>query len=214
MFIRTMLIDDHEVVRRGLAELLSAAADIEIVASLGSVGEALEADLSSVDVAVVDVRLPDGDGIDLVRRLRSQLPNLHCLVLTAYEDDDALLDAHAAGASAYLLKQVRGTDLVRAIRTVASGVTLIDPVAVGAARERIRCQGLERVDGLTAQERRVFDLIGEGMSNREIAERLHLAEKTVKNYITAMLLKLGMERRTEVAALAARLDERGRRRSA
>jgi len=216
VFIRVLLVDDHEVVRRGVGDLLGAESDIEVVAQAGSVAEtraALATDVE-IDVAVVDVRLPDGDGIDLCREVRQQRPTTQVLVLTAYEDDDALLDAHAAGAHGYLLKQVRGTDLIRAVRTVASGVTLIDPVAVGAARERLRVEGRRLVDDLTPQERRVFDLIGEGCSNRDIAERLGLAEKTVKNYMTSLLLKLNMERRTEVAALAARLDERARRRSA
>ena len=216
MFIRVLLVDDHEVVRRGVGELLGAESDIEVAAEAGSVADTLavlETDIE-IDVAVVDVRLPDGDGIDLCRVIRQTRSEIRCLVLTAHEDDDALLDAHAAGVHAFLLKQVRGTDLIRSVRTVASGVKLIDPVTLGAARDRVGREGGRLVDDLTPQEHRVFDLIGEGCSNRDIAERLGLAEKTVKNYMTSLLLKLNMERRTEVAALAARLDERSRRRSA
>ena len=216
MFIRVLLVDDHEVVRRGVGELLGAESDIEVAAEAGSVADTLavlETDIE-IDVAVVDVRLPDGDGIDLCRVIRQTRSEIRCLVLTAHEDDDALLDAHAAGVHAFLLKQVRGTDLIRSVRTVASGVKLIDPVTLGAARDRVGREGGRIVDDLTPQEHRVFDLIGEGCSNRDIAERLGLAEKTVKNYMTSLLLKLNMERRTEVAALAARLDERSRRRSA
>lgn len=211
-----LLIDDHEVVRRGVADLLAADGDIDVVAQAGSAGEARERVLepAELDVAVVDVRLPDGDGIDLCRELRQLRPGLRCVVLTAYEDDDALLDAHAAGVHAYLLKEVRGSDLVRAVRTVARGVSLLDPAAVTEARERVRSLRHDQIADLTPQERRVFDLLGAGHTNREIAQQLGLAEKTIKNYMTGLLLKLRMERRTEVAALAARLDERGRRRSA
>ena len=214
--IAVLLIDDHEVVRRGVAELLSADGDIAIVAQAGTAAEARTrvVEAEQLDVAVVDVRLPDGDGIDLCGELRHLRPGLRCVVLTAYEDDDALLDAHAAGVHAYLLKEVRGTDLLRAVRTVARGATLLDPNAVKAARDRVRLMRHDQIADLTPQERRVFDLLGAGHTNREIAHELGLAEKTIKNYMTGLLMKLRMERRTEVAALAARLDERGRRRSA
>ena len=212
MPIRVFLVDDHEVVRRGIVELLESEADIEVVGVASALHGALETIHSAdVDVAVVDVRLPDGNGIELCRTLKSSSRSVACVMFTAFADDEELVRAVDAGAYAFVLKQVTGVDLVRAIRCAAKGVASYDNDAVSAARTRLKGTGAYRLERLTAQERRVFDLIGEGRSNRSIAENLGLAEKTVKNYITSILLKLSMERRTEVAALAARLDERQRR---
>ena len=204
--VRVLLVDDHEVVRRGLREMLDDEDDIEVVAEAGSVTEAVTRALASgPDVAVVDVQLPDGSGVDLCKRLR-ELPRApRCLVLTAFDDEDALVGAIMAGASGYLLKQVRGQDLVTAVREVAAGRSLLDPVTTARVLDRMRRPAEpDALDALTEQERRVLDLIGEGMSNRQIGERLFLAEKTVKNYVTAVLAKLGMERRTQAAAWVAR----------
>jgi DNA-binding NarL/FixJ family response regulator len=206
--VRVLLVDDHEVVRRGLRDLLTDEKDIDVVAEAGTVAEALvRAESARPDVAVVDMRLPDGDGVDLCRRLRAGgrdgLPR--CLVLTAFDDEQALVAAIEAGASGYLLKQVRGQDLVTAVREVAAGRSLLDPVTTARVLERIR-KGREpdQFSALTDRERRVLELLGEGMTNREIAERLFLAEKTVKNYVTSVLAKLGMQRRTQAVALIAR----------
>ena len=206
--MRVLLVDDHEVVRRGLRDLLASEADVEVVAEAGGVDEAVvRAGSAEADVAVVDMRLPDGDGLELTRRLRD-LPNPpKCLVLTAFDDEQALVGAINAGASGYLLKQVRGQDLVNAVREVAAGRSLLDPVTTARVLERMRRDAAEPADelaALTEQERRVLDLIGEGLTNRQIAERMFLAEKTVKNYVTAVLAKLGMERRTQAAAWVAR----------
>jgi len=211
--VRVLLVDDHEVVRLGLRDLLDNEDDIEVVAEAGSVAEALVmARAHHPDVAVVDMRLPDGDGTTLCRRLREEAPAGHtpprCLVLTAFDDEQAVVGAILAGASGYLLKQVRGQDLVLAVREVAAGRSLLDPVTTARVLERVRQQaGGEQDDALatlTEQERRVLELIGEGLTNRQIAARLFLAEKTVKNYVTSILAKLGMERRTQAAAWIAR----------
>jgi DNA-binding NarL/FixJ family response regulator len=204
--VRVLLVDDHEVVRRGLRDLLGDEPDIEVVAEAGSVAEALvRAADSHPDVAVVDVRLPDGDGVSLCRDLRDLPRPPHCLVLTAFDDEAALLGAIMAGASGYLLKQVRGQDLVTAVREVAAGRSLLDPLTTARVLDRLRRPAQQdELSRLTEQERRVLELIGEGLSNRQIAERLFLAEKTVKNYVTAVLAKLGMERRTQAAAWVAR----------
>ncbi len=203
-----VLVDDHEVVRRGLRDLLDTEHDVQIVAEAGGVDEALvRARATEPDVALVDMRLPDGDGLDLCRRLRELPSPPHCLVLTAFDDEQALVGAINAGASGYLLKQVRGQDLVNAVREVAAGRSLLDPVTTRRVLDRLRDAGTQEPDeleSLTDQERRVLDLIGEGLSNRQIAERLFLAEKTVKNYVTSVLAKLGMERRTQAAAWVAR----------
>jgi DNA-binding NarL/FixJ family response regulator len=203
--IRVFLLDDHEVVRRGVQDLLEAEADITVVGEAGTVAEAL-ARVPGVrpDVAILDMRLPDGDGISVCRDLRSDLPELACLMLTSFGDDEALLSAIMAGASGYLLKQVRGSDIVGAVRTVAAGGSLLDPRMTAAVVERLRNPAATQdpVDVLTEQERRVFELIGEGLTNRQIAERMFLAEKTVKNYVSGVLGKLGMQRRTQAAALA------------
>jgi two-component system, NarL family, response regulator DevR len=206
MAVRLLLVDDHEVVRRGLRDLLNGEEGIEVVAEAGSVGEALvQATASTPDVAIVDVRLPDGNGVELCRTLRS-LPNgPQCLVLTAFDDEEALVGAIMAGASGYLLKQVRGQDLVTAVHEVAAGRSLLDPVTTARVLERMRrAADSDELNSLTERERKVLELIGEGLTNRQIAERLFLAEKTVKNYVTSVLAKLGMERRTQAAAWVAR----------
>ncbi|WP_197043181.1 response regulator [Saccharothrix sp. NRRL B-16314] len=206
MPVRVLLVDDHEVVRRGLRELLEDEDDISVVAEAGGVDEALvRAAATRPDVAVVDVRLPDGGGVELCRGLRALPDGPRCLVLTAFDDEEALVGAIMAGASGYLLKQVRGQDLVTAVREVAAGRSLLDPQTTARVLDRMRRPvEVDVLDALTEQERRVLDLIGDGLTNRQIAERLFLAEKTVKNYVTAVLSKLGMERRTQAAAWLAR----------
>jgi DNA-binding NarL/FixJ family response regulator len=204
--VRVLLVDDHEVVRRGLREMLDDEDDIEVVAEAGGVAEAVaQASFARPDVAVVDVQLPDGNGVELCKRLRALPDGPRCLVLTAFDDEEALVGAIMAGASGYLLKQVRGQDLVTAVREVAAGRSLLDPVTTARVLDRMRRPPEPDVlSTLTDQERRVLDLIGEGMTNRQIAERLFVAEKTVKNYVTSVLAKLGMERRTQAAAWVAR----------
>ncbi|CAN5496455.1 response regulator transcription factor [soil metagenome] len=204
MTTRIFLVDDHEIVRRGLFDLLGGVEDFVVVGEAASVGEALAAvPQSNADVAVLDVRLPDGNGVELCRELRSLLPALRCLMLTSYADDEALLDAIMAGASGFVLKQILGTDLVAAVRTVGRGGSLLDSRATEALMQRIRSdRTADPLAELSDQERAVFDLIGEGLTNREIGARLFLAEKTVKNYVTRLLSKLGMQRRTQAAVLA------------
>jgi two-component system, NarL family, response regulator DevR len=210
--VRVFLLDDHEVVRRGVADLLEAEPDLTVVGEAATAAEAL-ARVPAVrpDVAVLDVRLPDGDGVTVCRELRSQLPDLRCLMLTSFADDDALFDAIMAGASGYVLKQIRGTDLVGAVRTVASGQSLLDPRTTAAVLERMRTAAERKgpVAELSEQERTVLALIGEGLTNREIGERMFLAEKTVKNYVSHLLAKLGMQRRTQAAILATELRRTG-----
>jgi DNA-binding NarL/FixJ family response regulator len=214
MAIRVFLLDDHEVVRRGLRALLEAEDDLEVVGEAGTAEQGVRRiGALRPDVAVLDVRLPDGDGVEVCRDVRSKHPEVACLMLTSFGDDEALFDAVMAGASGYLLKEVREGDLVTSIRTVAAGGSLLDPVATQRILERMR-SGSEQdqaLSVLTEQERKIFDHIGEGLTNRQIGERVFLAEKTVKNYVSSILMKLGMERRTEAAAFAARLDERQRR---
>ena len=214
MPITVFLVDDHEVVRRGVRDLLEGTGDLAVVGEAGSVADALAAVPSAApDVAVLDVQLPDGTGIELCRDLRSELPALACLMLTSFSDDDALLDAVVAGASGYVLKQVRGSDLVDAVTRVAAGESLLDPVLKQRAAARIR-RGPdedERLRYLTPQERRILDLLADGMTNRQIANEMHLAEKTIKNYVSNLLAKMGMSRRTEAAVYAARLAERQHR---
>ncbi|WP_280725034.1 response regulator transcription factor [Kitasatospora sp. MAA4] len=207
--IRVFLLDDHEVVRRGVHELLTVEDDIEVVGEAGTAAEAITR-IPAVhpDVAVLDVRLPDGNGVEVCREIRSQHPDIRCLMLTSFSDDEALFDAIMAGASGYVLKAIRGSDLLSAVRDVAAGKSLLDPVATGRVLERLRQGGEkedERLAQLTKQERRILELIGEGMTNRQIGSELHLAEKTVKNYVSSLLAKLGMERRTQAAAYVARL---------
>jgi RNA polymerase sigma factor (sigma-70 family) len=204
------LVDDHEIVRRGLVDLFGSVPDLEVVGEAGSVAEALaRLPASGADVAVLDVRLPDGNGVELCRDLRAALPALRCLMLTSYSDDEALFDALMAGASGFVLKQILGTDLVAAVRTVGQGGSLLDSRATSALMQRIRSERREDpLAQLSEQERAVFELIGEGLTNREIAERLFLAEKTIKNYVSRLLAKLGMQRRTQAAVLATELRRR------
>jgi two-component system, NarL family, response regulator DevR len=212
--IRVFLLDDHEIVRRGLRDLLEATGEMEVVGEAGTAEEALRrVPATRPDVAVLDVRLPDGDGVSVCRDLRSKDPSLRCLMLTSYSDDEALFDAIMAGAAGYVLKQIRATDLVAAIRTVAGGQSLLDPAMTARVLERMRSGNPEdeKIATLTDQERRLLDLLAEGHTNREIAERMFLAEKTVKNYVSNLLAKMGMARRTEAAVYAARLSERHKR---
>jgi DNA-binding NarL/FixJ family response regulator len=211
--ITVFLLDDHEIVRRGVHDLLEAEPDITVIGEAGTAESALaRIPALKPDVAVLDVRLPDGNGVTVCREIRSKMPGVACLMLTSYGDDEALFDAIMAGAAGYVLKQIRGTDLVGAVRTIASGQSLLDPEAASRVMQRMRDQA-QRSDplaGLTEQERRILELIGEGLTNRQIGERLFLAEKTVKNYVSALFAKLGMERRAQAAAYAARvIDSRG-----
>ena len=206
---RVFLLDDHEVVRTGLAAMLDTEDDIDVVGEAGTAADALAAVAElRPDVAVLDVRLGEGNGIEVCRDIRSSHPEVKCLMLTSFADDRARLDAGLAGASAYVLKQVKGTELLDAIRAVAAGRELLDPATIRHATDRLRASGELLIDELSPQEQKLFRLIGDGYSNRQIADELFLAEKTVKNYVSNMLAKLGMARRTEAAALAARLDER------
>jgi len=211
MPVRVMLVDDHEIVRRGIADLIGTAEDLEVVGEASGVAEALtRTPQVNPDVAVLDVRMPDGNGIELCRELKSQMPDLNCLMLTSYADDDALFDAIMAGASGFVLKQVLGLDLLNAIRTVGAGGSLLDPRTTAALMNRVRREREDQnpLNKLSEQERMVFDLIGEGLTNRQIGERMFLAEKTIKNYVSHLLNKLGMQRRTQAAALAAELRTR------
>jgi DNA-binding NarL/FixJ family response regulator len=206
---RVFLLDDHEVVRRGVRELLEAEDDMEVVGEAGTAEEGLgRIPATKPDVAVLDVRLPDGDGVEVCRDIRSRHPEIACVMLTSFADDDAVYAAIMAGAAGYLLKQVRGTDLVDGIRRVGRGESLLDPAVTTRVLERIRHRPEDELSSLTEQERRILALIAEGLTNRQIGERLYLAEKTVKNYVSNLLSKMGMSRRTEAAAYAARLDER------
>jgi two-component system, NarL family, response regulator DevR len=208
--IRLILVDDHEIVRRGLKELFEAEDDLTVVAQAGSLDEALALDLTDVDVAVLDVRLPDGNGVDLCRQLRAVRPDLACLMLTSFADNEALGASYLAGARGYVLKNVRGDDLISSIRRVARGEMLLTPDQIERARERLRRQISEdlRLESLSPQERKILDLLSEGLSNREIADAMFLAEKTVKNYVSNLLAKLGFQRRTEAALFAQRQQDR------
>jgi len=210
--IRVFLLDDHEVVRTGVAAMLSAEPDITVVGEAGGATGALDVvRRCQPDVAVLDVRLADGNGIEVCRAIRSEFDDVRCLMLTSFHDDQAVLDAAMAGAAGYVLKQIRGNDLVDAIRRIAGGTVLLDAAEAKMALKRLRSSEEGRLLDLTPQEARIFDLIGEGMTNRQIAAEMYLAEKTVKNYVSNLLAKLGMSRRTEAAAFAARLEERRRR---
>jgi two-component system, NarL family, response regulator DevR len=206
--IRVFLLDDHEVVRRGLSELLESQGDIEVVGESGLAQEATNRiPALRPDVAILDARLPDGSGIDVCRDVRTVDSSIKGLILTSYEDDEALFAAIMAGAAGYVLKQIRGTDLVDAVRRVAAGQSLLDPAVTQRVLERIR-SGVEQpreLKSLTDQERRILEFIAEGLTNREIAGKMFLAEKTVKNYVSSLLAKLGLERRTQAAVLATRL---------
>ena len=204
---RVFLLDDHEVVRRGVRELIDSEGDMVVVGEASSVDEALRRiPPTAPDVCVLDVQLPDGSGIDVCRDIRSRHPDIACLMLTSFADDEALLDSVVAGAQGYVLKQVRGADLVESIRAIAAGRTLIPPDVVLQVRERLRTGSVvdERLAALSGQERKILDLLADGLTNREIGERLYLSEKTVKNYMSNVLLKLGVQRRTEAAVFAVR----------
>jgi DNA-binding NarL/FixJ family response regulator len=205
--IRVFLLDDHEIVRRGLKELLESQGDIEVVGESGLAQEATRRiPALRPDIAVLDARLPDGSGIDVCREVRSQHPEIAALILTSYDDDEALFSAIMAGAAGYVLKQVRGNDLLDTVRRVAAGQSMLDPAVTRQVLDRLR-RGPEEdpaLSPLTPQERRILELIGEGMTNRQIAGEMYLAEKTVKNYVSAMLAKLGLERRTQAAVFAAK----------
>lgn len=209
MTIRVFLLDDHEVVRRGLKELLDAEDDFDVVGEAGTAGMALAGIAEhSPDVAVLDIRLPDGNGVEVCREIRARDPRIACLMLTSFSDDEALFDAIMAGAAGYLLKDVRGQDLVAAVRQVAAGESLLDPSLTGRVLERLRRGDQEdpRLKSLTEQERRILGHIAEGKTNRQIADQMHLAEKTVKNYVSNLLAKLGMHRRTEAAVFYTQVE--------
>jgi DNA-binding NarL/FixJ family response regulator len=206
--IGVFLLDDHEIVRRGVKELLEIEPDIVVVGEAGTAESALaRIPALQPDVAVLDVRLPGGDGVSVCREIRSKMPEVACLMLTSFGDDEALFDAIMAGAAGYVLKQIRGTDLVGAVRALAAGESMLDPEAASRVMKRMRDQAVhsDPLNGLTTQERRILELIGEGLTNRQIGERMFLAEKTVKNYVSVLFAKLGMERRTQAAAYAARV---------
>lgn len=213
--IRVFLLDDHEIVRRGLRDLLEAHG-MEVVGEASTAAEALaRVPATRPDVAVLDVRLADGNGIEVCRELRSAQPELRCIMLTSYADDEAMLDAIVAGAAGYALKEIKASDLVEAIRRVAAGESLIDPATRNRVLERLARPEPEdeRIASLSPQERRLLDLLAEGRTNREVAAAMNLAEKTVKNYVSNLLAKMGMQRRTEAAVYAARLEERRRQSS-
>jgi DNA-binding NarL/FixJ family response regulator len=208
--IRVFLLDDHELVREGLRAVLEATGEIEVVGEAGTAEAALQRiPQSATQVAVLDVRLPDGNGVEVCRDVRARNPEIRCLMLTSFADDEALFQSIMAGASGYVLKQIRGADLLDAIRRVAAGQSLLDPAITAQVLERLRRgnEEDERLAHLTPQERNILELIAEGLTNRQIAERVHLAEKTVKNYVSNLLAKLGMERRTQAAVYAARITE-------
>ncbi|MGW6691345.1 response regulator [Streptomyces sp. NPDC054961] len=214
--IKVFLLDDHEVVRRGLRDLLDAEADITVVGEAGTADQALaRGPALRPDVAVLDVRLPDGDGITVCRELRSRLPDLACLMLTSFDDEDALLDAIMAGAAGYVLKQIKGTDLVSAVRTVATGQSMLDPATTARLMHSLRDPDASktpedtRLAALSERERAVLGLIGDGLTNRQIATQLYLSEKTVKNHISRLLGKLGVERRVQAAVIAAQVHDQG-----
>ncbi len=206
MPVRVFLLDDHEIVRRGLRELLESQDDLEVVGEASNAEEAMtRVPPTRPDVAILDVRLPGASGIEVCRDLRAQMPELRCLMLTSFADDEALFSAILAGASGYLLKQIRGAELVTAVRRVAEGQSLIDPALTATVMERLRGKHEdERIARLSPQERRILDLIAEGKTNRQIGAEMYLAEKTVKNYVSNLLAKMGFSRRTEAAVYAAR----------
>ncbi|MBR7190798.1 MULTISPECIES: response regulator transcription factor [Gordonia] len=214
--IRVFLVDDHEIVRRGLVELLDSVSDVEVVGEAASVAQALaRIPAVSPDVAVLDVRLPDGNGIELCRELLSRVDGLRCLMLTSLTDDEAMMDAILAGASGYVIKDITGLELARAIAEVGAGRSLLDNRAAAALMDRLRARqdaAEPADDGLSEQDRTLLALLGEGLTNRQIAARMHLAEKTVKNYVSRLLGRLGMERRTQAAVYAAKTANRDRRR--
>ncbi|GAA2574496.1 MULTISPECIES: response regulator [Streptomyces] len=212
--IRVFLLDDHEVVRRGVRDLLDDEPGITVVGEAGTVEQALvRVPALRPHVAVLDVRLPDGDGVGVCRELRSRMPELACLMLTSFDDEEALLDSIMAGAAGYVLKQIQGSDLVNAVRTVSAGQSLLDPSAATKLMARLRGEQTreevpDALPGLTDREREILALIGEGLTNRQIGQRLYLAEKTVKNHISRLLAKLGVERRIQAAVIATQAQDR------
>jgi two-component system NarL family response regulator/two-component system response regulator DevR len=208
--VKVFLVDDHEVVRRGLSDLLSSDPDLEIVGEAGTVAEAKARIPASLpDVAVLDVRLPDGNGIELCRDLISDHPDLRCLMLTSFTSDEAMLEAILAGASGFVVKDIKGMELARAIKEVGAGKSLLDNRAAAALMANLRGTATREdpLSGLTEQERTLLGLLAEGLTNRQIAARMFLAEKTVKNYVSRLLAKLGMERRTQAAVFASKLNQ-------
>jgi len=207
--VTVFLVDDHEVVRRGLIDLLGADPQLDVVGEAGSVAEAL-ARIPALrpDVAVLDVRLPDGNGIELCRELLSRMPELRCLILTSFTSDEAMLDAILAGASGYIVKDIKGMELARAVKDVGAGRSLLDNRAAAALMAKLRGAGAkpDPLSGLSEQERTLLSLLAEGLTNKQIADRMFLAEKTVKNYVSRLLAKLGMERRTQAAVFATKLE--------
>ena len=209
--VRVFLVDDHEVVRRGLADLLASDPELEVIGDAGSVSEAkVRIAALKPDVAVLDVRLPDGSGIELCRDLLSELPELRCLMLTSFTSDEAMLEAILAGASGYVVKDIRGMELATAIKDVGAGKSLLDNRAAAALMAKLRgsAEQQDPLSGLTDRERTLLGLLSEGLTNRQIATRMFLAEKTVKNYVSRLLAKLGMERRTQAAVFASKLGQR------
>lgn len=206
--VKVFLVDDHEVVRRGLVDLLGADPELDVVGEAGSVAEAMaRVPAARPDVAVLDVRLPDGNGIELCRDLLSRMPDLRCLILTSYTSDEAMLDAILAGASGYVVKDIKGMELARAVKDVGAGRSLLDNRAAAALMAKLRgaAEKQDPLSGLTDQERTLLGLLSEGLTNKQIADRMFLAEKTVKNYLSRLLAKLGMERRTQAAVFATEL---------
>lgn len=206
--VKVFLVDDHEVVRRGLVDLLGADPELDVVGEAGSVAEAMaRVPAARPDVAVLDVRLPDGNGIELCRDLLSRMPDLRCLILTSYTSDEAMLDAILAGASGYVVKDIKGMELARAVKDVGAGRSLLDNRAAAALMVKLRgaAEKQDPLSGLTDQERTLLGLLSEGLTNKQIADRMFLAEKTVKNYVSRLLAKLGMERRTQAAVFATEL---------
>ncbi|MGV9616009.1 response regulator [Nocardia xishanensis] len=208
--IKVFLVDDHEIVRRGLTDLLESDPELAVIGEAGDVAQAMPGIRAArPDVAVLDVRLPDGNGIELCRDLLAEFDGLRCLILTSYTDEHAMLDAILAGASGYVVKNIKGMELAEAIKAVGAGRSLLDNRAATALKARLRnsVEADGPLAGLTEQERKLLALLGEGLTNRQIAARMFLAEKTVKNYVSRLLAKLGMERRTQAAVLATRLSE-------
>ena len=206
--IKVFLLDDHEIVRQGVRDLLETQPDMQVIGEAGTASSALaRVPALRPDVAILDLKLPDGDGVSVCRDIRSRVPEVACLMLTSVDDDEALFNAIMAGAAGYVIKDIRGADLVSAVRTVASGQSMLDPRAASQLMNRLRDAATKKdpLEGLTNQERRILELIGEGLTNRQIGERMYLAEKTVKNYVSNMFQKLGMERRAQAAAYAARI---------
>ncbi len=206
--VKVFLVDDHEVVRRGLIDLLGADPELDVVGEAGSAAEAMaRIPAAKPDVAVLDVRLPDGNGIELCRDLLSRMPDLRCLILTSYTSDEAMLDAILAGASGYVVKDIKGMELARAVKDVGAGRSLLDNRAAAALMAKLRgtTDKPDPLSGLTDQERTLLGLLSEGLTNKQIADRMFLAEKTVKNYVSRLLAKLGMERRTQAAVFATEL---------